>query len=38
MNRLLEVAKLSLRLGVTAFGGPAAHIAMLHDDVVTRRK
>lgn len=38
MNRLLEVAKLSLRLGGTAFGGPAAHIAMLHDDVVTRRK
>lgn len=29
---------LCLRLGFTAFGGPAAHIAMLHDEVVTRRK
>ena len=33
-----EVAKLSFRLGVTAFGGPAAHIAMLHDEVVKRRR
>lgn len=33
-----EVAQLFLRLGVTAFGGPAAHIAMFHDEVVTRRK
>lgn len=33
-----EVARLALRLGFTAFGGPAAHIAMLHDEVVTRRK
>lgn len=27
-----------MRLGFTAFGGPAAHIAMLHDEVVTRRR
>lgn len=27
-----------LRLGATAFGGPAAHIAMMEDEVVTRRK
>lgn len=34
---LTEVTRLFLRLGVTAFGGPAAHIAMFHDEVVTRR-
>lgn len=33
-----EVLRLALRLGFTAFGGPAAHIAMLHDEVVVRRK
>ena len=35
---LREVALLALRLGATAFGGPAAHIAMLRDEVVTRRQ
>lgn len=35
---LLEVAELFLRLGVTGFGGPAAHIAMMHNEVVKRRK
>ncbi|HZD16788.1 MAG TPA: chromate efflux transporter [Actinomycetota bacterium] len=35
--RLLEVARLFTRLGFTAFGGPAAHTAMMHDEVVTRR-
>ena len=35
---LREVALLALKLGFTAFGGPAAHIAMLRDEVVTRRK
>ena len=35
---LAELAKLFLRLGFTAFGGPAAHIAMMKDEVVARRK
>jgi chromate transporter len=34
---LKELAALFLRLGVTAFGGPAAHVAMMRDEVVSRR-
>jgi chromate transporter len=34
---LAELATLFLRLGITAFGGPAAHIAMMRDEVVDRR-
>jgi chromate transporter len=37
-RRLSEVATLFLRLGLTAFGGPAAHIAMMRDEVVKRRR
>jgi chromate transporter len=37
-QRLTEVATLFLKLGLTAFGGPAAHIAMMHDETVKRRK
>lgn len=35
---LRELAALFFRLGATAFGGPAAHIAMMQDEVVRRRK
>jgi chromate transporter len=36
-SHLAEVSKLFLRLGLTAYGGPAAHIWMMHDEVVKRR-
>jgi chromate transporter len=38
ITRLKEVAALFLKLGLTAFGGPAAHVAIMHDEVVKRRK
>ena len=34
---LSEIARVFLRLGTTAFGGPVAHIAMMEDEVVRRR-
>src|SRR5882757_3777198 len=32
-----ELIRLFLRLSLTAFGGPIAHIAMAEDEIVTRR-
>src|SRR4029453_10752715 len=34
---LREIAGLFLKLGTTAFGGPAAHIAMMEEEVVRHR-
>jgi chromate transporter len=34
---LRELAILYVRLGTTAFGGPAAHVAMMEEEVVRRR-
>lgn len=37
-SRLGEIATLFLKLGTIGFGGPVAHIAMIQDEVVTRRR
>jgi chromate transporter len=36
-RRLTELAALFLKLGTIGFGGPAAHLAMMEDEVVNRR-
>lgn len=37
-NNIKEVFLLFLKLGCIAFGGPAAHISMLEEEVVSKRK
>lgn len=37
-SRLSELAILFFKLGTVAFGGPAAHVAMMEEEVVRRRK
>lgn len=33
-----ELALLFLKLGIVSFGGPAAHIALMEEETVARRK
>jgi chromate transporter len=37
-NRLQELALLFLKIGIIGFGGPAAHIALMEEEVVKRRR
>jgi chromate transporter len=37
-TRRSELALVFLRLGATAFGGPAAHVAFMEDEIVHRRR
>lgn len=38
MNRLKEITLVFLKLGATAFGGPAAHVAMMEEEIISKRK
>jgi chromate transporter len=38
LTSLGELARLFLRLGAVSFGGPAAHVALMEDEIVRRRR
>jgi chromate transporter len=38
MKRLKEITLVFLKLGATAFGGPAAHVAMMEEEIISKRK
>jgi chromate transporter len=38
LKHLKEISFVFLKLGLIAFGGPAAHISMFEDEIVTKRK
>jgi len=38
LSRILEVLKVSTRLGLTSFGGPIAHLGYFHEEYVKRKK
>jgi chromate transporter len=38
VERLKEVCYVFLKLGIIGFGGPAAHIAMMEEEIVNKRK
>lgn len=38
MNKVLECFLVALRLGMTSFGGPVAHLSYFREEYVTRRK
>ena len=37
-NKVVEIAGLFVKLGLVAFGGPAAHIAMVQKEVIEKRR
>ncbi|TXB64237.1 chromate efflux transporter [Vicingus serpentipes] len=38
MSNLKEIAQVFFKMGCFAFGGPAVHIAMMEDEIVSKRK